>query len=111
MDITNHARKDEKTRELIRELAARFVSLESNRSSLVTVTDVQITEFGKKALVLFTVLPDDKQDVVLDFLSRKRSEFQKFVRDNSRIGRVPQFNFAIDFGEKNRQRADELLSR
>jgi ribosome-binding factor A len=46
----------------------------------------------------------------MDFLSRKNLAFKKFVREKSRIGRVPILSFALDMGEKNRQKIDFLLS-
>lgn len=100
--------RDEKMTEEIRHVSARFFSLESNRTSLVTVTSVHLADNGKEATVFFTVFPEDKEDAVLDFAKRKRSEFKHFVKQESRLGRIPFFDFAIDKGEKNRQRIDEL---
>ena len=102
--------KDEKTLQLIKGLAAAFVQRESNRISLITVTNVILNDFAKKATILITVLPENKQNEALDFLKRKRGEFQEYVRENSRIGRVPLFDFSLDLGEKNRQKLDNLLN-
>ena len=100
--------RDEKLISQIKELAARFFSLESNRTSLLTVTSASLSDNGKEATVFFTVFPEDKEEAVLDFAKRKRSEFKHFVKDESRLGRIPFFDFEIDKGEKNRQRIDEL---
>jgi ribosome-binding factor A len=102
--------QDEKLKQMIRELAASFVQLESNGASIITITNVTVADRGSRAKILFTVLPVEKQAVVEEFLKRKRIDFQEFVRSKSRIMRVPLFDFAIDHGEKNRQRADELLA-
>lgn len=102
-------RKDEKSREIIRALAADFVQKESNGVSMVTVTDVQVSDQGHKAVVYFTTFPPEKEGVVEDFLKRQRVDFQKYVRERTRIGRVPLFDFEIDKGEKHRQRIDELM--
>ncbi len=100
--------RDEKMMAEVKELAARFLSLESNRTSLVTVTSASLSDNGKEATVYFTVFPEDKEDAVLEFAKRKRSEFKHFVKEESRLGRIPFFDFEIDKGEKNRQRIDEL---
>ena len=100
--------RDEKMMGQIKELAARFFSMESNRTSLVTVTSVALADNGKEATVFFTVFPEDKEDAVLDFAKRKRSEFKHFIKEESRLGRIPFVDFEIDKGEKNRQRIDEL---
>lgn len=109
MDHTPNPNREEKLRDEIHRLAAQYVQLESNGASLVTVTNIVLGDRAKMAKILFTTLPDSKQEVVLEFLKRKRKEFQEYVRENSRIGRIPLFDFDIDYGEKNRQRADELL--
>jgi len=100
--------RDEKTISQLMELAARFFSLESNRTSLVTVTSASLSDNGKEATIFFTVYPEDKEASVVDFAKRKRTDFKHFVKDESRLGRIPFFDFEIDIGEKNRQRIDEL---
>ena len=104
----NNERKDEKSREIVRALAADCGQRESNQTSMVTVTDVAMGDQGRNATIYFTVLPSEKEAVVLDFLTRKRADFQAYARSHSRLGRLPLFDFAIDKGEKHRQRIDEL---
>lgn len=111
MNSPSNPNKDLRIKEEIKHLAAEYVQRESNGASLVTVTNVMLGDKSKHALILFTVLPDSKQEVVLEFLKRKRKEFQEYVRAKSRIGRIPLFDFGIDFGEKNRQKADILLAK
>jgi ribosome-binding factor A len=100
--------RDEKIIEQVKELAARFFSLESNRTSLITVTSAALTDNGKEATIFFTVLPESEEENVLEFAKRKRSDFKAFVKEESRLGRIPFFDFKIDKGEKNRQRIDDL---
>lgn len=100
--------KDEKIKEIIRELAARFYSEHSNRTSMITVTDVAIESRGGKAVILMTVLPESEEQPAIEFAHRKLTEFREFVKTNSRIARIPFFDVRIDAGEKNRQRIDEL---
>lgn len=100
--------KDERLKDVIKTLAAEFVQRESNGISLITVTDVAIADRGGRATIYFTVLPENKTKGVLDFLKRKRAEFRDHVTNKSRIGRIPFFDFALDVGEKNRQRIDVI---
>ncbi len=100
--------KEQKIEQLLRELAANFLNKESSGLSLITVTGVQLSDRLTKATILLSVFPEDKQDNALDFAKRKRTEFKEYVRKHARIGVVPLFDFQIDFGEKNRQRIDEL---
>jgi len=100
--------QDERVREQLKELAARFLAMEGNKSSLMTVTNVEMSKDGKSASILFTVFPEEFEKTALEFAKRKRSEFKKFVKDHVSFGRIPSLDFRIDIGEKNRQRIDEI---
>jgi len=89
-------------------LAAEFINKESNRQSLITVTGAVLSSDGKRCDILLTVLPEEKEHDVIDFLSRKVSEFRNFVKAQVRGRIIPMFAFVIDTGEKNRQELDRL---
>src|SRR3989344_3345464 len=99
--------RDEILKEFIRKTAGEFIQKESNYTSLVTITDVSLAERGKRSTIFFTVLPEKKEETVLDFLKRKRTLFRKFFKNKARMRTLPFFDFAIDKGEKNRQHIDE----
>lgn len=101
--------KDARTEEMVRELAMKFVSAESNRTSLITVTRVELYNRGKNATIYFTVLPEDRELTVLDFIRRKRPEFREYIKEHARLPIIPFVEFEIDFGEKNRQNVDRLI--
>lgn len=103
--------RDDRLKEILRDLGARFLQQNGNGSSLITVTNVELTNRGKNATILFTVFPTDFEKTALEFAKRKRSEFKEFIIEKSKLGRVPQMDFAIDEGEKNRQKIDTLLSQ
>jgi ribosome-binding factor A len=103
--------KKERMTSIVKDLASRFLSLESNRTSLITVTDVKMNDKGDKGTIFMTVFPANMEDGALDFTKRKRSEFREFVKENSRLMRLPFFDFAIDTGEKNRIKIDELINK
>ena len=100
--------KDDRFREIIRELAATFFLRESNRTSLITVTDVEVKDRGAQATILITVMPEDKEEAALDFARRQLADLRDYVKANSRLMRIPFFDLRIDVGEKNRQRIDEI---
>ena len=100
--------KDLKLQEVIRELAASFFSRESNRTSLITITGVELRSRNSHATILFTVLPENQETAALDFMTRQLSSFREYALTNSRIMRVPFFSVAIDRGEKNRQHIEEI---
>lgn len=100
--------KREKVGEILYRLAAEFVRDESTPVSLLTITRVELSSVGKDAKIFFTTLPESVEDTALKFLERKTPEFKKYIREKSRIGLVPFITFKIDYGERNRQRLDEL---
>ncbi|MES2213686.1 MAG: ribosome-binding factor A [Patescibacteria group bacterium] len=103
--------RNERISDILHGLGARFLSLNASPAALLTVTRVELSHDGKRATILFTVFPDSEQlqKTALEFAKRKRSEFKEFIKDNSKLGRIPQMDFAIDLGEKNRQKIDSLL--
>jgi ribosome-binding factor A len=92
-------------------LAGKFLAMNGNKSSLLTVTNVQMSKDGKSATILFTVFPNDFEKTALEFAKRKRSEFKQYIKENVSFGRIPFLDFAIDLGEKNRQKIDELSNQ
>ncbi|MDE1975043.1 MAG: hypothetical protein KGI49_00830 [Patescibacteria group bacterium] len=103
--------KDLKLKEIIRELAAEFFSRQSNRTSLITITDVELLSRNRRARILFTVMPENQEGAAVDFAHRQLTDFKQYVQDKSRIARIPYFEVAIDKGEKNRQRLDEISQK
>ncbi len=101
--------KLEKLRSAIMGLAGEFIEAESNRTSLITVTDCKVSEKMKNATVFVTVFPEDKEKAAMEFLRRKGRDFQKYLREKARIRMAPFVTFEPDMGEKNRQKIDELL--
>jgi len=101
--------RDQRTEDILKKLAADFLTLESNRTSLITVTDIKLGNKGKNVSIYFTVLPENKEAAVLEFVRRKRKDFREYVKKHSRLPIIPFVEFDIDFGEKNRQTIDRLI--
>ncbi len=102
------ASKQEKIKSLLQKTASEFFVRESNRSSLITVTRVELRDRDREADVMLSIFPDQKEEQAMDFIQRKRREFYQFLKDNTRLQYLPRINFVLDQGEKNRQRIDEL---
>lgn len=100
--------RDQKLKDIIKEAASKFLQKEGNYTSLLTVTDVSLSDRGNQATIFFTVLPVDKEKGALDFVKRKRAEFREYFKDQARMRALPFFDFEIDKGEKNRQKIDEI---
>jgi ribosome-binding factor A len=103
------ADREDKVSNIIKKLASEFLSRESNRTSLITITDVRMQDHERNAIILFTVLPENQAETALSFAKRKRSDFREHFKKHTRLKYIPRFDFEIDKGEKFRQRIDELL--
>ncbi len=102
--------RQEKVSELIRQIASDFIEIETNRTSLITVTRVNVAPNLKRSSIYITVFPEKSEKVALDFLKRQRSNFRSYVKKrkvNMRV--IPFFDFEIDYGEKNRQVVSDIL--
>lgn len=102
------SQKDGRMTDIIKGLTAEFVERESNRTSLITVTRVELIDRGREARIFVTVLPDTMAESALEFLKRMRSDLRTYVTQKSRLFRIPRFDFMLDVGEKNRQRIEEI---
>ena len=94
---------------LIKELSAQFLGRENNKTSLITVTACSVSPDLKRATLFITVLPEKKENEVLLFAKRKRSELREMLKKNMTTKIIPFIDILIDQGEKNRQKIDELL--
>jgi ribosome-binding factor A len=101
--------RNEKVANTIKELAAQFLNRENNRTSLVTVTGCSTSPDLKRATILITVLPNTKETEVVNFVKRNLKDLREFLKKNMPIKIIPFLDVAIDAGEKNRQKIDELL--
>ncbi|MFA6520696.1 MAG: ribosome-binding factor A [Candidatus Paceibacterota bacterium] len=101
--------RNEKVANHIKELSAQFLGRENNRTSLITVTSATCSPDLKRATIFITVLPREKEDAALHFIQRQRSDLREFLKKNLPIKIIPFIDVAIDLGEKNRQKIDELL--
>lgn len=98
-----------KIEERIREVAARFIERESNKTALITVTRVELAARGKRATIFISVLPESGELSALNFLKRKRSELKQTMTKELGIHPVPFLDVLIDTGEKARHTIDALL--
>ena len=101
--------RNEKVVSMIKELSAQFLGRENNRTSLITITSCTASPDLKRATIFITVFPSTKETAALSFVKRNLKELREFLKKNMQIKIIPFLDVAIDQGEKNRQKIDELL--
>lgn len=95
----------------IKELSALFIEKEAGVTSMITVTRVLLSSDNKRATIMISVLPREKEQAAYGFIKRNLGELRKYVTKGLRINPIPYLDVQIDEGEKNRQKIDELLSK
>tara|TARA_Y100001935_G_scaffold241461_1_gene230928 strand:+ start:528 stop:854 length:327 start_codon:yes stop_codon:yes gene_type:complete len=95
--------------EEIREQVSEFFNRESNKSSLITVTRVILSDSLKNASILITVYPIEKESDVMAFCKRRATDIRSYLQKHIKTHHIPFLDFQIDDGEKNRQKIDALL--
>lgn len=105
------ATKSEKMREAIRHAAAEFMAEAADQTSLITVTNVHLAPKGDRATILVTVFPDEKEKDALAFAARQGGKLRDFIGQRISLQRLPYISFALDVGEKNRQKIEELSQK
>ena len=93
----------------IRRLAAEFFGRAAGPRSLLTVTDCLLSKNGQHITILLSILPESEERAALAFARRQTSELVRHIRNHLRTGHLPQIKFALDEGEKHRQKIDKLL--
>jgi len=101
--------RNEKVVSTIKELSAQFLGRENNRTSLITITSCTASPDLKRATIFITVFPSTKEAAALSFVKRNLKELREYLKKNMQIKIIPFLDVAIDQGEKNRQKIDELL--
>lgn len=101
--------RNEKIKNKIKELSATYIEREAGLMSMITVTRISLSSDNKKAVIMITVMPKEKEKAAYNFIKRNLGELRKYVSKNLRINPIPFLDVQIDEGEKNRQKIDELL--
>jgi ribosome-binding factor A len=101
--------RNEKITREVQEIVAKFINEEASKQSLITVTNLTISNDSKQATVYVTVFPREKEEQAIGFLRRKLPELREHVKKVQPMKQIPFFAIEIDSGEKHRQDIDALL--
>ena len=96
--------------EIIRSVVAEYIRSEANTEPLITVTRVEVGPNFRRATVLFTTIPDERESDALTFLKRHAREMRGAIKNNTKLKYLPYLEFAIDRGERHRQHIDTLVN-
>ena len=98
-----------KIEEQLKEISAKVIERDSNKTALITVTRAELYERGRRATIFITVLPVEGEQSALNFIKRKRPDIKEAAKKGMRISTIPFMDVEIDTGEKARQNIDKIL--
>ncbi len=87
--------RNEKVRAALLHAAQEYVNRESNRTSLITVTRVEMSD-DAVAHIFVSVFPPESTGSAIYFLTRSIPEFVDFYKKSIRIRNVPHITFLAD---------------
>lgn len=105
-------RRPERVADILREEITQIVGyeLEDPRLTMVTVTDVKLSENLKAAKVFVTVAGNEEEHrLALAALTRAAPYVRKQVGLSLNLPRTPEIHFVRDRVEEEGERVDELL--
>ena len=106
-------RRPERVADLLREEISQLVGyqLEDPRLTVVTVTDVKLSDNLKAAKVYVTVAGDEKeQNLALAALRKAAPYVRKQLGLSLNLPRTPEIHFVRDTVEEEGERVDKLLA-
>ncbi len=96
--------------ELFRQIIAEELErIDREELSLVSVTSVEVDGNLSKAVVSVSNLEPAEDDIVLATLGELRPRLQRAVGNQTRVRRVPPFQFLIDDVLRSAERIDDIL--
>ncbi|MDH5442183.1 MAG: ribosome-binding factor A [Candidatus Nomurabacteria bacterium] len=88
---------------------AGYISRESHRNSMITVTKVDLSTDKKYADILVTVLPTNAEAPAMEFLTRHKDDIRRAVMKYMRHRFIPYIRFHIDAGDKKRSNLQTIM--
>ena len=103
------SRRQHKVAEEIAHQSAQFLAAHVRAGgSLITVTRADIAPNLRNVTIFVSILPKSREEEMMKSLKRLRTDLHDFLKNKTVLRDVPTVDFAIDLGEENRQRIDEL---
>lgn len=93
---------------MLTHLAAKYIALEAGRTTLITPMRSDLSPDRKRVTIYVSVFPTEHEEAAVAFLMRHKDQFRNYLKKAARLAVLPYITFEVDFGERNRQRLDEL---
>lgn len=104
------SRKIQQVNELLKEKLAHFISREIPLDNgLITVVYVNTSPDLKYAKIAVSILPEKFAGSVLERLRHSSGLFSQLIKKETRLRKVPRFNWTLDTTEKEAAKIEEVF--
>lgn len=86
----------ERVIELLKKAASEFINRESNRTSMITVTGIELDRRESHVTIFVSVFPEKDTHGATDFLNRNRDEFKRYLKQHTALRVIPRVEFLPD---------------
>lgn len=93
---TPNKHRRENMTEFIKNMSGEFFARNTSGHSMITVTNVWISEDLRHADIFISVLPESKAEAAVNFAKRQRTDLQKFVLSRVKLMHLPMFEIILD---------------
>lgn len=98
----------EKIASLLTHCAANYIAREAGRTTLITPTRAEVAGDLSRATIFVSVFPTGEETHALAYLTRQQDDFRTYLKKEARLRALPRISFALDEGERSRQRLDDI---
>ena len=101
-------KRQKKIAGLIKKLSAELLERIREKNLIITVTDSTVSPDLKRATILITTFPEEKEEAALNLIRENVRELQQFLGKKMHTKFLPKMEVQIDKGEKTRQLIEKL---
>lgn len=98
-------------RRALQEILARGLSDPRLKDAMVTITDVDCSPDLKQALVLVSIIPEKKQDLVVHGLNHAAAHIRRQAGEITEFRQMPQLTFRADVALKKQADVYDALAK
>lgn len=88
-----------------------FISCHTDPGTVVTISRVTLSSDLKNGTAFLLVYPDKSSPVTLNKLQQRTPELNRLLFTKLRVKMPPKMLFALDVGERHRERVEEILQK
>jgi ribosome-binding factor A len=104
-------RREEKIISFLKHLLSEYLLNLNFKDKIISITNLEISKDLKFAKIYISVYPEKEEEEILKTIKKEKNEIKKYISSHAKMKFLPELDFFVDKGEKNRRRIEELLQK